>query len=95
MPQQNVFAVLFTQTALMAHVSPLWSAEGFYSASGIVNFELGLDNERSTSDYWARIRSALREGMASYTGRGKELGLVVSHGEKAENQCFYRILKRY
>ena len=95
MPQQNVFAVLFTQTALTAHVSPLWSAEGFYSASGIVNFELGLDNERSTSDYWARIRSALREGMTSYTGRGKELGLVVSHGEKAENQCFYRILKRY
>lgn len=93
MPQQNVFAVLFTWTALTAHVSPLWSAEGFYSASGIVNFDLGLINERSTTDYWARIRSALREGMASYTGRGKELGLVVSHGEQAENQHFDRILK--
>jgi hypothetical protein len=93
MPNQNAFAVLFTRTALTAHVAPLWSAPHFFAADGIVNFDLGLDNERSTADYWARIRSALREGMASYTGRGEKLGLVVSYGENAENQYFDRILK--
>jgi hypothetical protein len=93
MLDQNVFAVLFTQTALTAHVSPLWSAQHFYDAGGIVNFDLGLDNERSTADYWARVRSALREGMASYAGRGEKLGLVVSYGESAGNEYFDRILK--
>jgi hypothetical protein len=93
MPDQNVFAVLFTRTALTAHVSPLWSAQHFYAAGGILNFNLGLGNERSTADYWPRIRSALREGMASYTGRGEKLGLVVSYGESAGNEYFDRILK--
>ena len=92
MPDQNVFAVLFTRTALTAHVSPIWSAQHMYDAVGIVNFDLGLDNEH-TPAYWSRIRSALREAMGNYSRRGEKLGQVVSYGESVENEDFDRILK--
>jgi len=100
----NLFSVLFTKHALTAHVGPKTSALGFYAASGIANFTLGLSshisgpsphdhsNDPGYDSYWHDIRVALRIALDSYY-RGHELGRVISYGESAENEVFDRVLR--
>lgn len=94
----NVFSVLFTNTALTAHVLPISSAGHYYNAAGIANFSLGLASAHNSSAvsskvYWKRIRVALRAGLDSYSVRGHQLGRVVSYGESAHNEAFEKILR--
>jgi hypothetical protein len=89
----NVLSILFTNTALTAHVLPISSAAHFYAAAGIANFSLGLSSDNPTdSFYWLQIRLALRRALNSYLSRGHELGRVISYGESAHDEMFDSIL---
>jgi hypothetical protein len=101
---ENVFSVLFTKTALTAHVTLLTSAPHFYAAGGIVNFTLGLSSlhqplsnpkyrGQAELEYWSHVRLALRSALYSYLSRGQELGRVVVYGESAHDETFNAVLK--
>jgi hypothetical protein len=90
----NRFSVLFTKTALTAHVS-VSCAAWFYAASGITNFTLGSPPPNDlypSSPYWTTIRANLQAGLDSYY-RSWDLAHVLSYGELAHNVVFHHILR--
>jgi hypothetical protein len=91
----NILSVLFTQTALVAHVGPFASARHFYNADGIVNFNLGLPSPPppSSHPWWLQIGRAIHMALFWNPHRGYRLGRVLSYGESAHNEVFVKWLR--
>jgi hypothetical protein len=101
---ENVFSVLFTKTALTAHITLLTSAPHFYAACGTVNFTLGLSSlhqplsnpkygDHAELEYWSHFRLVLHFALYSYLSHGQELGRAVAYGESAHDETFNAIVK--
>jgi hypothetical protein len=101
---ENVFSVLFTKTALTAHITLLTSAPHFYAAGGTVNFTLGLSSlhqplsnpkygDHAELEYWSHFRLVLHFALYSYLSGGQELGRAVAYGESAHDETFNAIVK--
>lgn len=97
---RNVLSVLFTNKALMAQLSTIGRASGFYAMDGIANFSLGMEamDAMGNETYWHAVRSALNgvldsDSHSRFSYEGSELGRVIVHGEAAQNDIFRGILR--
>lgn len=91
----SVLSVLFTDTALTAHVSYLISAAHFNWPFGAANFSLGLSSSHTDDAYWEQVRVALRTALdtPSWYRSWHSLGHVLVYGENAHHPTLNTILK--